>query len=161
MPSPWVRWSCTKCDVGVSLRANSKGGAPWHHCYRNLGKWMPLTKETNDQTNPGGGGPAGSSPGSDARTERSDSLEDIKRDGFYLDGDVWRHNDPRVTAFRDGINHHLNYHGPTNYDHGCPACRTEYHTRLYRDSLARAGGFGTYAGFLAFCEWVCGVHDAG
>lgn len=164
MPSPWVRWSCTKCDVGVSLRANSKGGAPWHHCYRQRGKWMPLTKETNDQTNPGGGGPAGSSPGSDARTERSNGHAQRKRRsepsiydwcdpiGPNADDNHAAH-DPYVVAncahcINDPIKHgwlvdvRRFFCGATD--------------NFYRDALARSGGFGSYEGFLAWCGWVCG-----
>lgn len=158
MPSPWVRWSCPKCGVGVSLRANSKA-VPMHHCYRQRDKWCSLTKETNDQTNPGGRDPARPRGGTGART----SNQDQPSGGYsHLPAsdkhDVTTFNDIAIAGRRGLVAYHDK---PAVY---LPTGGVVINRWLifpgapeYRDALARAGGFGTYAGFLAFCEWVCGA----
>lgn len=161
----WATWSCNKCEVKVALRANSKGDAK-HWCKRQSGKYLPLTKEVpSDTKDPnGGGGPAGSSPGSDARTERSAQpsgdidperlLDEHLANVFKPPYQCPKHTTSRSVVINcpDCISHLANAGYVSAFRRSCGGVGAY----LYRDALARAGGFGSYAGFLAFCGWVCG-----
>lgn len=148
MPSRWVRWSCPYCDQGIGLRANSKA-QPWHHCPRKMGKWLPLTKETNDQTNPGRCDPASGSAGGDARAKRS-----VQPSGSRITS-ITDHGDYVSYGFTLDV---LAGTVPANprpydvYDFG-PAFYDDYHgSDLYRrGTIARAGGWRDFAHFLEWC----------
>lgn len=138
----WATWSCDKCEVKVALRANSKGEAK-HWCKRQSGRYVPLQKETNDQTNPGGRDPARPRGGTGARTSNQDQPS-----GGYSHLPATSGGAP----YRGVLIYNLNPATP-DYDFG-PGFYDDYHGSglCRRGTIARAGGFGSYAGFLAWCD---------